>query len=40
MHPVYLVGGGSTDVPEPASIALFALGLVGFGYMRKKKFEQ
>ncbi|MCU7844085.1 MAG: PEP-CTERM sorting domain-containing protein [Candidatus Thiodiazotropha sp. (ex Monitilora ramsayi)] len=29
---------GSTSVPEPASIALLGLGLIGIGYSKKRKF--
>ena len=32
-----LVGGSTTVVPEPSIIALFALGLVGIGFARRKR---
>ena len=34
---VYLVRGDMSSVPEPASIALMGLGLVGLGFARRKK---
>lgn len=33
----FLVNGGSTSVPEPASIALFGAGLLGLGMVRRGK---
>ncbi|MBA4762798.1 PEP-CTERM sorting domain-containing protein [Sphingomonas sp.] len=32
-------GGGPTSIPEPAAIGLFALGIAGAAYMRRRKRE-